>query len=197
MSARHTSCRCRWALHAFMTMFTSVPATRYLKHRLKRHAAPQVCRCRTPVHSGTAAQPAVRWLRQRPWRSRHWSALTGQRCSGAGSRRTHRLPATLAMVNVDFSPALVLGLGMVTGGVLLYNVRINRPWISRDYDVVISSISVLVGGILIFQVSTMPGGYVHRLRRCSSLLTGLGPEVSHPLACRAGGWTRCCCLASC
>lgn len=56
------------------------------------------------------------------------------------------------MVNVDFSPALVLGLGMVAGGVLLYNVRINRPWISRDYDVVISSISVLVGGILIFQV---------------------------------------------
>ena len=56
------------------------------------------------------------------------------------------------MVNVDFSPALILGLGMVAGGVLLYNVRINRPWISREYDVVISSISVLVGGILIFQV---------------------------------------------
>lgn len=56
------------------------------------------------------------------------------------------------MVNVDFSPALILGLGMVAGGVLLYNVRINRPYISRDYDVVISSISVLVGGILIFQV---------------------------------------------
>lgn len=56
------------------------------------------------------------------------------------------------MVNVDFSPALVLGLGMVAGGLLLYNVRLSRPWISRDYDVVISSISILTGGILVFQV---------------------------------------------
>lgn len=56
------------------------------------------------------------------------------------------------MVNVDFSPALVLGLGMVGGGLLLYNVRLSRPWISRDYDVVISSVSILTGGILVFQV---------------------------------------------
>lgn len=27
-----------------------------------------------------------------------------------------------------------------------------KPWISKDYDVVVSCISLLVGGILIFQV---------------------------------------------
>jgi Ycf66 protein N-terminus len=95
------------------------------------------------------------------------------------------------MVNVDFSPALVLGLGMVAGGVLLYNVRINRPWISRDYDVVISSISVLVGGILIFQVGLRCAAHVCRqlmlLRQCIKL----------SWFCRVGGWTRCSCLDSC
>ncbi len=57
------------------------------------------------------------------------------------------------MVNVDFTPSLVLGLGMIGGGLGLYQVRLSRPWISRDYDVVISSISILTGGILVFQVS--------------------------------------------
>jgi hypothetical protein len=56
------------------------------------------------------------------------------------------------MVNVDFTPSLVLGLGMIGGGLALYQVRLSRPWISRDYDVVISSISILTGGILVFQV---------------------------------------------
>ena len=58
------------------------------------------------------------------------------------------------MVNVDFTPSLVLGLGMIGGGLGLYQVRLSRPSISRDYDVVISSISILTGGILVFQVSS-------------------------------------------
>lgn len=57
------------------------------------------------------------------------------------------------MVNVDLSPSLLLGVGMIGGGLALYQVRLSRPWISRDYDVVISSIAILTGGILIFQVS--------------------------------------------
>lgn len=32
-----------------------------------------------------------------------------------------------------------------------------KPWISKDYDVVVSCISLLVGGILIFQVRCLPG----------------------------------------
>lgn len=59
------------------------------------------------------------------------------------------------MVNVDFTPSLVLGLGMIGGGLGLYQVRLSRPWISRDYDVVISSISILTGGILVFQVTIL------------------------------------------
>lgn len=108
-----------------------------------------------------------------------------------------------AMVNVDFSPALVLGLGMVAGGVLLYNVRVNRPWISRDYDVVISSVSVLVGGILIFQVAVVMMLKSRSLSGC--LRSSSSPEASYKClapskvlcANRAGGSTRCCCLASC
>ncbi|CAG9467015.1 unnamed protein product [Pedinophyceae sp. YPF-701] len=58
---------------------------------------------------------------------------------------------TYAMVNVDLGPATVLGASLVGLGVVLYQVRLGRPAISRDYDVVFSSMSVLVGGILIFQ----------------------------------------------
>jgi len=71
------------------------------------------------------------------------------------------------MVNVDFSPALVLGLGMVAGGLLLYNVRLSRPWISRDYDVVISSISILTGGILVFQVRRAQAVGLSQCHRCA------------------------------
>lgn len=62
---------------------------------------------------------------------------------------------TRAMVNLELSPAVVLGVGMLSGGIVLYNVRSQRPEISRDADVVISSVSVLVGGILVFQVRTV------------------------------------------
>ena len=106
--------------------------------------------------------------------------------------------APLAMVNVDFSPALVLGLGMVAGGLLLYNVRLSRPYISRDYDVVISSISILVGGILVFQVQSP----LMCLAICVVLADVLCFQNTKSLQCyvgdgRAGGWTRCCFLANC
>lgn len=72
-----------------------------------------------------------------------------------GRRRcsTVRCPALppLAMVNVDVSPSVILGVGLIGAGVSLWQIRQAKPWISRDYDVVISCISLLVGGILIFQ----------------------------------------------
>jgi hypothetical protein len=58
---------------------------------------------------------------------------------------------TFAMVNVDVSPSVILGVGLIGAGVSLWQIRQAKPWISRDYDVVISCISLLVGGILIFQ----------------------------------------------
>lgn len=57
----------------------------------------------------------------------------------------------VAMVNVDVSPSVILGVGLIGSGVSLWQIRQTKPWISKDYDVVISCISLLVGGILIFQ----------------------------------------------
>jgi hypothetical protein len=56
------------------------------------------------------------------------------------------------MVNVDFSPALVLGMGFVACGLSLYQLRRIQPELSRDFDVVVSSIAIFCGGILVFQV---------------------------------------------
>ncbi|KAL4418941.1 hypothetical protein ABPG77_009121 [Micractinium sp. CCAP 211/92] len=56
-----------------------------------------------------------------------------------------------AMVNVDVSPSVVLGVGLIGAGVSLWQIRRVKPWLSKDYDVVVSCISLLVGGILIFQ----------------------------------------------
>jgi hypothetical protein len=55
------------------------------------------------------------------------------------------------MVNVDVSPSVILGVGLIGAGVSLWQIRQSKPWISKDYDVVVSCISLLVGGILIFQ----------------------------------------------
>ena len=55
------------------------------------------------------------------------------------------------MVNVDLSPSVILGVGLIGAGVSLWQVRQSKPWISRDFDVVISCLSLVVGGILIFQ----------------------------------------------
>lgn len=69
-------------------------------------------------------------------------------------RRAARQPIR-AMVNVDVSPSVVLGVGLIGAGISLWQVRQAKPAISKDYDVVISCISLLVGGILIFQVRTV------------------------------------------
>lgn len=61
--------------------------------------------------------------------------------------------STRAMVNVDFSPALLLGMGLIAGGLSLYQLRRIQPDISRDFDVIVTAVATFSGGILIFQVS--------------------------------------------
>ena len=70
------------------------------------------------------------------------------------NRRTTRSLAlgTRAMVNVDFSPALLLGMSLIAGGLALYQLRRLQPDISRDFDVIVSAVATFSGGILIFQV---------------------------------------------
>lgn len=73
---------------------------------------------------------------------------------GIHGRRPNNRTALLtqAMVNVDVSPSVILGVGLIGSGVSLWQIRQAKPWISKDYDVVVSCIALLVGGILIFQV---------------------------------------------
>lgn len=71
----------------------------------------------------------------------------------ARARVLRRHTRVVALVNVEVSPALLLGVGMMGSGLALYTVRSKRPELSRDSDVFFSSIAILVGGILIFQVT--------------------------------------------
>eukprot|EP00803_Ostreobium_quekettii_P009729 evm.model.scf_220.8 EVM.evm.TU.scf_220.8 scf_220:101516-105087(-) len=57
-----------------------------------------------------------------------------------------------AMVNVELaSPSLVLGLGLIGAGVLLFSIRKSKPALSRDSDVIVSSLITVTGGTLVFQ----------------------------------------------
>ena len=69
----------------------------------------------------------------------------------AAARRRPAPRAATAMVNVDFSPALFLGMGLIGGGLTLYQLRRFRPGLSRDFDVIVSSVAIFSGGILVFQ----------------------------------------------
>ena len=74
------------------------------------------------------------------------------------------------MVNVDFSPALLLGMSLIAGGLALYQLRRVQPDISRDFDVIVSAVATFSGGILIFQV-------------------GYGIPVSSSQVCLPACWT--------
>ena len=58
-----------------------------------------------------------------------------------------------AMINVDGSPPLFLGAGMIAAGAILYQLRNSRPYVTKDFDIVLSCIAIFAGGILVFQVS--------------------------------------------
>lgn len=87
----------------------------------------------------------------------------GFRCRGlqelrgrvdAASTGTHRRGGALctkSLVNVDVSPSVILGVTFLVGGVGLIQLRAVRPQISKDKDIVFSSVALLCGGILVFQ----------------------------------------------
>jgi Ycf66 protein N-terminus len=60
-----------------------------------------------------------------------------------------------ALVAVEWNPAVFIGLALVGGGLVLYQLRSLRPEISRDFDIVASSVCIFSGGILITQVFHM------------------------------------------
>ena len=84
--------------------------------------------------------------------------MWGKVCKRVSRSRGRVGLATMAMVNVDFSPALILGMSLIAGGLALYQLRRIQPNISRDFDVVVSAVATFSGGILVFQVSvpTLP-----------------------------------------
>nr|YP_009258531.1 hypothetical chloroplast RF66 [Netrium digitus]ANI25547.1 hypothetical chloroplast RF66 [Netrium digitus] len=55
------------------------------------------------------------------------------------------------MIHLELGPSTIVGVGLSVVGLLLYYLKINRPDVSRDYDLLFSSIGLLCGGILIFQ----------------------------------------------
>lgn len=70
--------------------------------------------------------------------------------STATARRGGAL-CTKSLVNVDVSPSVILGVTFLVGGVGLIQLRAVRPQISKDTDIVFSSVALLCGGILVFQ----------------------------------------------
>lgn len=56
------------------------------------------------------------------------------------------------MINVELSPATYLGVVLIGSGITLLQIRNQKPVLSRDTDIIAACISILAGGILIFQV---------------------------------------------
>ena len=115
--------------------------------------------------------PGSRWL-QRPCLARR----------EAKGRPTRALALdTRAMVNVDFSPALLLGMSLIAGGLALYQLRRLQPDISRDFDVIVSAVATFSGGILIFQVSVKSsiGSPAHSLQPA----LGNSRDILHRIWC--------------
>lgn len=55
------------------------------------------------------------------------------------------------MIQIEFGPSTILGMGLVIVGVFLYMIRTKHPGLSRDYDLFFSSVGLLCGSILMFQ----------------------------------------------
>ena len=108
----------------------------------------QVCWSRLP-RSSPAAHPRSSALRC----SFEGATLACTRPAGRKCpRQRTRAVAPLALVSVEFNPALLLGLGVITGGLALYQLRQREAAISRDKDLFISCVCLCSGGILVFQV---------------------------------------------
>nr|QWW92414.1 hypothetical protein [Lopholejeunea zollingeri] len=55
------------------------------------------------------------------------------------------------MNHMEIGPSTIIGVALVTVGILLYALKEREPYVSRDYDFFFSSIGLLCGGILFFQ----------------------------------------------
>lgn len=81
-----------------------------------------------------------------------WQALTRKGSGGRYLSRGRKAVCPVALVAVEWNPAVFIGLGLVGGGLVLYQLRSLRPELSRDFDIVASSVLIFSGGILITQV---------------------------------------------
>nr|QWW92253.1 hypothetical protein [Rhaphidolejeunea foliicola] len=55
------------------------------------------------------------------------------------------------MNHMEIGPSTIIGVALVTIGILLYALKERKPYVSRDYDFFFSSVGLLCGGILFFQ----------------------------------------------
>jgi hypothetical protein len=81
----------------------------------------------------------------------HRRGSNSSKQSSSSHRRSPGGVKTVALVNLDFGPAAILGASVMVSAIGLYQVRASRPEVSRDQDVFFSSVGLLCGGILVFQ----------------------------------------------
>ena len=53
------------------------------------------------------------------------------------------------MININFSPNIILGLILIIGVTLLYLLRIVKPEVARDEDIFFATIGLVYSGILV------------------------------------------------
>ena len=53
------------------------------------------------------------------------------------------------MINISFSPNIILGIILIIGVTLLYLLRLVKPEVARDEDIFFATIGLLYSGILI------------------------------------------------
>lgn len=111
---------------------------------------------------GPCSRPVCCSCRFLPARQHRHGAQHSSRRQQPSRRRRASSIRTVALVSVEFNPALLLGLGIMGSGLLLYQLRQTKTAISRDTDIFISCICLCSGGILVFQVN-YPGGIAVQL----------------------------------
>lgn len=90
------------------------------------------------------------------------------------------------MINVELSPATYLGVVLIGSGITLLQIRNQKPLLSRDTDIIAACISILAGGILIFQVCAVAWLLI-RLYRVAAKLHSTVFNV-HPSIIPHQGW---------
>nr|NP_683772.1 hypothetical chloroplast RF66 [Chaetosphaeridium globosum]AAM96586.1 hypothetical chloroplast RF66 [Chaetosphaeridium globosum] len=55
------------------------------------------------------------------------------------------------MIHMEIGPSTFVGICLIIMGIILYLLKTQKPEVSKEYDLLFSSIGLLSGGILIFQ----------------------------------------------